>query len=158
MTPYEILLPESPERMPLLADKGREDEVFAVFKKWGLEASEIGIVTDDGKLRVRHHGEIVAEIPNRELADEAPLYDRPHTTPMRKAPVDPPTRLPIADVQAALPTLLAAPDICSKRWIWQQYDYQVRTNTITIPEKTDAAIVRIKETGSSIAMSLDGNG
>src|SRR3954464_2019526 len=157
MTPYEIMLSESQERMLLVADKGREDEVFAVFKKWGLEASEIGVVTDDGKLRVRHHGEIVAEIPNRELADEAPLYDRPHTTPMRKAPVDPPTRLPIADVQAALPTLLAAPDICSKRWIWQQYDHQVRTNTVAGPGY-DAAIIRIKETGTSVAMALDGNG
>ena len=81
MTPYEIMLSESQERMLLVADKGREDEVFRVFKKWGLEAAEIGIVTNDGKLRVRHHGEIVAEIPNRELADEAPLYDRPYTAP-----------------------------------------------------------------------------
>src|ERR1700751_4295239 len=81
MTPYEIMLSESQERMLLVADKGREDEVFAVFRKWGLEAAEVGVVTGDGKLRVRHHGEIVAEIPNRELADEAPLYDRPHTAP-----------------------------------------------------------------------------
>src|SRR6266702_2618358 len=81
MTPYEIMLSESQERMLLVAEKGREDEVFRVFKKWGLEAVEIGIVTGDGKLRVRHHGEIVAEIPNRELADEAPLYHRPYTAP-----------------------------------------------------------------------------
>src|ERR1051325_7820067 len=99
MTPYEIMLSESQERMLLVADKGREDEVFAVFKKWGLEAAEIGIVTDDGKLRVRQHGQVVAEIPNRELADEAPLYDRPHTAPHRRAPLEPPTRLPVADVQ-----------------------------------------------------------
>jgi phosphoribosylformylglycinamidine synthase subunit PurL len=157
MTPYEIMLSESQERMLLVADKGREDEVFAVFRKWGLEAAEVGVVTNDGKLRVRQHGEIVAEIPNRELADEAPLYDRPHTTPMRKAPLDPPQRFPVADVQDALPKLLAAPDICNKRWIWQQYDYQVRTNTIAGPGH-DAAIVRIKETGTSIAMALDGNG
>jgi phosphoribosylformylglycinamidine synthase II len=157
MTPYEIMLSESQERMLLVADKGREDEVFAVFRKWGLEAAEVGVVTNDGKLRVRHHGQIVAEIPNRELADEAPLYDRPHTEPMRKAPLDPPNRLPVADVQDALPKLLAAPDICSKRWIWQQYDFQVRTNTIAGPGH-DAAIVRIKETGTSIAMALDGNG
>src|SRR5690242_14603027 len=107
MTPYEIMLSESQERMLLVADKGREEEVFEVFRKWGLDAVEIGVVTNDGKLRVRQHGEIVAEIPNRELADEAPLYDRPHTAPMRKAPLDPPKRLPPADVQAALPTLLA---------------------------------------------------
>src|SRR5437588_3432498 len=161
MSPYEIMLSESQERMLLVAAKGREDEVYRVFKKWGLEAVEIGIVSDDGKLRVRHHGQIVAEIPNRELADEAPLYDRPYTAPPNPAALparpaaSPHTQ---ADVQSALPVLLAAPDICSKRYIWEQYDYQVRTNTLTRPEQTDAAIVRIKETGTSIAMSLDGNG
>jgi phosphoribosylformylglycinamidine synthase II len=155
MTPYEIMLSESQERMLLVADKGREDEVFAVFRKWGLEAAEVGVVTGDGKLRVRHHGEIVAEIPNRELADEAPLYDRPHTQPPE---VNMPAPVTSGEVGAVLPQLLAAPDICSKRWIWQQYDFQVRTNTIAGPEATDAAIVRIKETGTSIAMSLDGNG
>ena len=157
MTPYEIMLSESQERMLLVADKGREDEVFQVFHKWGLEAAEIGVVTGDGKLRVRHHGEIVAEIPNRELADEGPLYDRPHTTPPA-APAAPASARKPAVVQDALPALLAAPDICSKRWIWEQYDFQVRTNTLTLPEAADAAIVRVKETGTSIAMSLDGNG
>ena len=156
MTPYEIMLSESQERMLLVADKGREQEVLDVYKKWGLDAVEIGVVTNDGRLRVRHHGEIVAEIPNRELADEAPLYDRPHTKPLRRAPMEAPKHTP-ADVQAALPQLLAAPDICSKRWIWQQYDFQVRTNTVAGPG-CDAAIVRIKETGTSVAMSLDGNG
>jgi phosphoribosylformylglycinamidine synthase len=156
MTPYEIMLSESQERMLLVADKGREQEVLDVFKKWGLDAVEIGTVTNDGKLRVRHQGQIVAEIPNRELADEAPLYDRPYTKPLRGAPMEAPVHMP-ADVQAALPVLLAAPDICSKRWIWQQYDFQVRTNTIAGPGY-DAAIVRIKETGTSVAMALDGNG
>ena len=129
MTPYEIMLSESQERMLLVADKGREDEVYQVFRKWGLEAVEIGIVTGDGKLRVRHHGEIVAEIPNRELADEAPLYDRPHTEPLRRAPLEAPD-LPEISVQDALLKLVGAPDVCSKRWIWEQYDHQVRTNTV----------------------------
>jgi len=129
--------------------------VFRVFRKWGLEAVEIGVVTGDGKLRVRHHGEVVAEIPNRELADEAPLYDRPHAKPLKDAAPVP--ELPAGDVQTALPALLASSDLCSKRWIWEQYDFQVRTNTIAGPERTDAAIVRVKETGASIAMSLDGN-
>jgi phosphoribosylformylglycinamidine synthase subunit PurL len=154
MTPYEIMLSESQERMLLVADKGREGEVFDVFKKWGLEASEIGIVTGDGKLRVRHHGEIVAEIPNRELADEAPLYDRPYTHPPEVPNHAPPFT---QDVQNSLPDLMASVDICSKRWIWEQYDFQVRTNTIAGPG-ADAAIVRIKETGTSVAISLDGNG
>ncbi len=155
MTPYEIMLSESQERMLLVAEKGREEEVFQVFRKWGLEAAEIGVVTGDGKLRVTEHGTTVAEIPNRELADEAPLYDRPHRPP--QAPPIPAPNLPKSDIQEALPTLLAAPDICSKRWIWQQYDHQVRTNTVAGPG-AEAAIIRIKETGGSVAITLDGNG
>ena len=155
MTPYELMLSESQERMLLVAEKGREEEVYRVFRKWGLEASEIGVVTDDGKLRVRHHGQVVAEIPNRELADEAPLYHRPYTRPPQRpeAPVNPRWVNP----QDALPALMASADICSKRWIWEQYDYQVRTNTVAGPG-AEAAIVRIKETGNSVAISLDGNG
>ena len=91
MTPYEIMLSESQERMLLVAEKGREEEVFAVFRKWGLDAVTIGEVTGDGKLRVKNHGVVVAEIPNRELADEAPLYDRPHgVAPYRPAPMEAP--------------------------------------------------------------------
>ncbi len=155
MTPYELMLSESQERMLLVAEKGREEEVYRVFRKWGLEAAEVGVVTDDGKLRVRHHGQVVAEIPNRELADEAPLYNRPYTRPPQRpeAPVNPRWMNP----QDALPVLMASLDICSKRWIWQQYDHQVRTNTVAGPG-AEAAIVRIKETGNSVAISLDGNG
>jgi phosphoribosylformylglycinamidine synthase len=155
MTPYEIMLSESQERMLLVAEKGREDEVFRVFRKWGLEAAEIGVVTNDGMLRVKHHRRVVAEIPNRQLADEAPLYDRPHPSPPSRS------RLRSGDgepaIQSSLPRLLASPDLCSKRWIWEQYDFQVRTNTVAGPG-FDAAIVRVKETGSSLALSLDGNG
>ena len=104
MTAYETMLSESQERMLLVAQKGREEEVYRVFRKWGLEAAEIGVVTGDGKLRVKQHGETVAEIPNRELADEAPIYDRPYTRPMRGAAQAP--EMPPADVQAALPALL----------------------------------------------------
>jgi len=166
MTPTEIMLSESQERMLLVAASGREREVFDVFKKWGLDAVAIGRVTDDGKLRVKDHGVVVAEIPNRELADEAPLYDRPHgVAPYRPAPMEPPASFVDTarvaarekrDFNADLETLLASGDLCSKRWIWQQYDYMVRTNTISGPGG-DAAIVRIKETDTSIAMSLDGN-
>jgi phosphoribosylformylglycinamidine synthase len=157
MTPYEIMLSESQERMLLVADKGREAEVYQVFKKWGLEAVEIGVVTGDGKLRVRHHGEVVAEIPNRELADEAPLYDRPHTRPARPETAVPDLSAGM-NAQQALPALLGSMDLCSKRWIWEQYDYQVRTNTLAGPERADAAIVRVKDAGVSAAMALDGNG
>ncbi len=159
MTAYEMLLSESQERMLLVAEKGREEEVFRVFRKWGLDAVTVGVVTDDGKLRIRHHGSVVAEIPNRVLADEAPRYDRPHNTrPYRKAPIQPPAHIPASrDLNADLLRLVASPDLCSKRWIWEQYDYMVRTNTIAGPG-SDAAVVRVKETGTSIAMSLDGNG
>jgi phosphoribosylformylglycinamidine synthase len=157
MTPYEIMLSESQERMLLVADKGREDEVFRVFRKWGLDAVEVGTVTGDGKLRVRHHGAVVAEIPNRELADEAPLYDRPHTLPLRRVPVEAPPIPPSADLKRDLLALLGSGDIAGKSWIWEQYDYRVRTNTIAGPGG-DAAIIRVKETGTSVAMSLDGNG
>ena len=161
MTPYEIMLSESQERMLLVAEGGREQEVFRVFRKWGLDAVTIGHVTDDGILRVKDHGKVVAEIPNRDLADEAPLYDRPHTKPYRPASLDPLPGLLNSDrksfIQSDLIALLSSADICSKRWIWEQYDYTVRTNTVAGPG-SDAAIVRIKETGTSIAMSLDGNG
>jgi phosphoribosylformylglycinamidine synthase len=155
MTPYEIMLSESQERMLLVAAKGREDEVFRVFRKWGLDAVTIGAVTADGLLRVKQHGHTVAEIPNRELADEAPLYNRPHVeSPPRPLAPSPPQ--PVIAPADALTKLLASPGICSKRYIWEQYDYMVRTNTIAGPG-ADAAVVRIKENGVSVAMSLDGN-
>ena len=159
MTAYEMLLSESQERMLLVAERGREEEVFRVFRKWGLDAVTIGIVTPDGNLRVRHLGQVVAEIPNPALADEAPRYNRPHDVkPHRRPPLDRPANLPQStDLSADLLRLVAAPDLCSKRWIWEQYDYMVRTNTIVGPG-SDAAVVRIKETDTSIAMSLDGNG
>ena len=159
MTAYEMLLSESQERMLIVAEKGREDEIFAVFRKWGLDAVTIGVVTEDGKLRIRHHGDLVAEIPNPALADEAPKYDRPHNVkPYRKAPIEPPAHIPASkDLNTDLMSLVASSDLCSKRWIWEQYDYTVRTNTLVGPG-SDAAVVRVKETGTSIAMSLDGNG
>jgi phosphoribosylformylglycinamidine synthase len=157
MTPYEIMLSESQERMLLVAAKGREGEVFQVFRKWGLDAVTIGTVTADGLLRVRQHGRTVAEIPNRELADEAPLYDRPHRRQVAARRARGPSGVaPIPNAQDALMALLASSDICSKRYIWEQYDYMVRTNTLAGPG-ADAAVVRIKENGVSIAMSLDGN-
>jgi phosphoribosylformylglycinamidine synthase len=159
MTAYEMLLSESQERMLLVAEKGREEEVFRVFRKWGLDAVTIGVVTPDGNLRVRHLGHVVAEIPNPALADEAPKYDRPHNVkPHRRAPLDPPAGISApTDLSADLLRLIASSDLCSKRWIWEQYDYMVRTNTIAGPG-SDAAVVRVKETDTSIAMSLDGNG
>ncbi|HVX67846.1 MAG TPA: phosphoribosylformylglycinamidine synthase subunit PurL [Bryobacteraceae bacterium] len=156
MTPYEIMLSESQERMLLVVDKGREEEVLRVFRKWGLDAVTIGTVTGDGLMRVRENGKIVAEIPSRELADEAPLYDRPHTLPYRTAPIEAPP-IPAGNPEKDLLALVGSPDLAAKNWIWQQYDHTVRTNTTQGPGG-DAAIVRIKETDTSIAMALDGSG
>jgi len=156
MTPYEIMLSESQERMLLVVQRGREEEVFRIFRKWGLDAVAVGEVTGDGLLRVRHNGEVVAEIPSRALADEAPVYDRARTRPFRTAPMEGPD-FSSRDLDADLIRLLASGDLCDKSWIWEQYDYMVRTNTVLGPG-ADAAILRIKETGSSLAMALDGNG
>ncbi len=156
MSPYEIMLSESQERMLLVAEKGREEEVFRVFRKWGLDAAVIGTVNDDGMLRVRDHGKIVAEISNRALADEAPVYDRPHTRPHRKAPMEGPA-FHSTDLNGDLRRLLGSPNLSSKHWIFEQYDWSVRTNTLVGPG-SDAAVIRIKETPSLIAMAVDGNG
>ena len=158
MTPYEIMLSESQERMLLVAQRGREDEVYRVFEKWGLDAAEIGEVVADRVLRVKHHGKVVAELSNELLGHDAPLYDRPRTTPRRTAPLDAPQSPEPSEEELlpALRNLLRSPELCSKRWIWEQYDYQVRTNTTAGPG-SDAAVIRIKEAGVSLAMSLDGN-
>jgi phosphoribosylformylglycinamidine synthase len=156
MTPYEIMLSESQERMLLVAHQGREQEVLAVFRKWGLDARIVGHVTGDGMMRVKNHGQVVAEIPSRPLADEAPLYHRPFTKPLREVPMEAPA-FASADLAAGLFTLAGAQDLCDKRWIWEQYDFMVRTNTVLGPG-ADAAVLRIKETGTMIAMALDGNG
>ena len=157
MTAYEMLLSESQERMLLVAERGREEEVFEVFRKWGLDAVRIGSVTPDGLLRVKHQGRFEAEIPNHAIAEEAPKYDRPHTVPLRTAPLDR-TEFVSQDVQDDLLALMRSPDLCSKRQIWQQYDWSVRTNTLVAPGGSDAAVVRVKENGVSLAISLDGNG
>ncbi|HEX4750507.1 MAG TPA: phosphoribosylformylglycinamidine synthase subunit PurL, partial [Bryobacteraceae bacterium] len=156
MTPYEMMLSESQERMLLVAERGREHEVASVFDKWGLDAVQIGVVTADGMLRVKDHGEIFAEIPNRALADEAPRYNRPYSKPLRAAPLSGPD-IRSSDLAGDLKKLLGSADLCSKKWIYEQYDYQVRTNTLAGPG-SEAAVVRIKGTNTSVAMSLDGNG
>ena len=159
MTPYEIMLSESQERMLLVVKRGREAEVEAIFEKWDLHAAHIGQVTDDGVLRVKDHGKIVAEIPNRSLADEAPVYDRPTAVPKYLEQV---RRLDLRALrplspQEALFGVLASPTVGSKRWVYRQYDTMVRTNTL-IPAGMGAAVIRIKGTSRALAMSTDGNG
>jgi phosphoribosylformylglycinamidine synthase subunit PurL len=161
MTPYEIMLSESQERMLLVAQKGREREVFRVFEKWGLDAVEVGRVTSDNRLRVLQHGQIVAEIPNPALTDEAPLYKRPLARWEPPVPREKPDEIHFgtrADFTADLKRLLASPNICSKRWVWQQYDHMVQTNTVEAPGAADAGVIRIKGSRRGLAMALDGNG
>ena len=133
MTPYEIMLSESQERMLFIVRQGREDEVERVFEKWDLHAIRIGCVTDDGLLRVRNNGVTVAEIPNKPLADEAPLYDRPYEAPTdseERQQLVMPHQAPSTSVVDQFLRLIASPAIASKRWVYRQYDHMVRTNTI----------------------------
>src|SRR6202041_1678769 len=166
MTPYEIMLSESQERMLLVAEKGREREVLEVFKKWGLDAVVVGTVTEGGIAKVLNPGQVAAEIPAHPLAEEGPVY--------RRSIAQPPLRHETSadwfsfaaegtSLTANFRKLLASPAIASKRWITEQYDTSVRTNTLAGPGASDAAVVRIKdpETGivkRALALSTDGNG
>jgi phosphoribosylformylglycinamidine synthase II len=166
MTPYEIMLSESQERMLLVAEKGREHEVLAVFKKWGLDAVVVGQVTEGGIARITNNGHVAAEIPAHPLAEEGPVYNRPITAPAPRIEMEKnwfafaPEG---ANLTANFVKLLASPAIASKRWITEQYDTSVRTNTLAGPGASDAAVVRIKDpkTGAvkrALALSTDGNG
>jgi phosphoribosylformylglycinamidine synthase len=160
MTPYEIMLSESQERMLLVVKRGREAEVERIFEKWDLHAVHIGDVTDDGMLRVKHRGEVVAEIPNRALTDEAPVYHRPMARPDYLDEVQQLDLGALSDEAPAGETLLrllGAANIASKRWIFRQYDHMVQTNTVNLPG-VGAGVVRIKGTDRALAMSVDCNG
>ena len=160
MTPYEIMLSESQERMLLVAKAGREREVEEVFEKWDLHAVRVGHVTDTGRVRLFHHGTLVADVPTRALTDEGPVYRRPMDRPSWQTDVQ---QLDLATLpappspQAAFEALLASPIIASKRWAYQQFDHTVGTNTIAQPGRT-AGVVRIKGAKQGIAVSVDGNG
>ncbi|MFZ0807669.1 MAG: phosphoribosylformylglycinamidine synthase subunit PurL [Candidatus Sulfotelmatobacter sp.] len=165
MSPYEIMLSESQERMLLVAQKGREQEVFRVFEKWGLDAVEVGKVTTDDKLRVLRHGKVVAEIPNQALTDDAPVYKRPLQRWEPPVQREMPEHIHIgagSDFTVQLKQLLASPNISSKRWVWQQYDHMVQTNTVEAPGAGDAGVIRIKNSDPGaphrgLAMALDGS-
>jgi phosphoribosylformylglycinamidine synthase len=167
MSSYEIMLSESQERMLLVATKGREDEVLRVFTKWGLDGVIVGTVEPHPRLRIRHHGELVADIPNQSLTDDAPLYHRPVGVWKSPIPLDPSDEILAKlakdrDFTADLKKLLASANVCSKRWVHEQYDTMVQTNTVIGPGG-EAGVMRIKGTGTpgherGLAMALDGNG
>jgi phosphoribosylformylglycinamidine synthase len=172
MSAYEIMLSESQERMLLVAERGKEKEVFQVFHKWGLDAVTVGRVTNDGLLRVRQHGQVVAEIPNGALANDAPVYTRPLLPPKStlSARLDDFTFLvgceaglietflsETQDWNTLLKLAVASPNLSSRQWVWEQYDHMVQSNTMLGPG-SDAAVIRVKGTKKALAMTLDGPG
>jgi len=176
MSSYEIMLSESQERMLIIVHKGREEEVKRIFDKWDLPWSEIGTVTDTGRMVVRHHGKVVADIPARKIADESPVYQREAKEPEYLKQVRAFTLAGVPDTQdplAHLKALLSWPTIASKNWVYRQYDHMVRDNSVVCPG-SDAAVLRIKADSlpaaldtqhatrntpeKFIAMSVDGNG
>lgn len=159
MTPYEILLSESQERMLLVAQPGKEEAVLAVCRKWGIDAAVVGKVTNDGFLRILEGKQVVAEIPADAIAEGAPRYERPSTPPQYQELLQALNLDALPDIKDgidALLQLLASPTIASKRWVYRQFDYMVGTNTVVLPG-SDAAVVRIKGTGKALAMTTDGN-
>jgi phosphoribosylformylglycinamidine synthase subunit PurL len=155
MTPYEILLSESQERMLIIAKRGRENVVREIFAKWDVPCAEIGRVTDDGMMRVRNNGTLAAEIPAKPLADEAPLYSREAVAPPPAPPIDW-ASLPAIDSHEALRQLLRDPTIASKNWVYRQYDHMVRTGTVVSPG-SDAAVFRVREANKILAATTDCN-
>ncbi|MFZ4589212.1 MAG: phosphoribosylformylglycinamidine synthase subunit PurL, partial [Terrimicrobiaceae bacterium] len=155
MTPYEILLSESQERMLVIVKKGEEDKVRAIFEKWDLPYAHVGVVNDDGMMRVREGDNIAVEIPARQLADEAPLYSREAAPKKAPEPLDL-ASVPEADPLTALETLLAHPSIASKQWVWQQYDHMVRLGATVLPG-SDAAVFIVREANKILAASTDCN-
>ena len=162
LTPYEILLSESQERMLIVADRGREDELAAVFEKWDLHAVVIGRITDDGRWRVRWQGQVVADVPAAAISDEAPVYDRPARAPAaalnraiaQGAVVAVPTSR--STPAAALRAIIASPNVASRRMVFRQYDSIVQGNTMVGPG-SDAAVLRIKDSRRGLALKVDSN-
>lgn len=158
MTPYEMMLSESQERMLVVMERGKEQVAFDILKKWGLEVAEIGKVTDDGQLRLYFNGEVVAQVPVPELVDEAPLYERLILAPQKKPGQGvPEPDLDSHDAQVVLLNLLNHPTIAHKKWIYRQYDTTVRTSTVVGPG-SDAAVVLVPGTNRAVALVTDGNG
>lgn len=158
MTAYEMMLSESQERMLIVVKKGREQEIIEIFEKYDLDCVPVGQVTDDKMLRLIHQGQVVAEVPADALAEEAPVYHKPKQVPAyfteyqqleNQEPV-------VEDVQQALLDLVQQPTIASKEWVYDQYDYQVRTSTVVTPG-SDAAVVRVRGTNKALAMTTDCN-
>lgn len=158
MTAYEMMLSESQERMLVVVKKGEEQPIVDLFAKYGLDAVSVGVVTDDKMFRLKHKGEIVAEVPADALAEDAPVYHKPSAVPayytefQQIENVEP----EVTDYKETLSALLQQATIASKEWVYEQYDHQVRTNTVVKPG-SDAAIIRVRGTNKGLAMTTDCN-
>ncbi|GBR73305.1 phosphoribosylformylglycinamidine synthase subunit PurL [Candidatus Termititenax aidoneus] len=162
MTPYEMLLSESQERMVVIVEKGREQSAYDIFSRWGLHAMEIGEIVEGDKLRCIFQNEIVAEVPARSLADDAPVYECEEAEPyylkeVQKVKIETLPDLPRDKAEETLLALLAAPNIASKRCVYEQYDHMVQTNTVVAPGAADAAVLRLKGSDKKIALTTDCN-
>lgn len=159
MTPYEIMLSESQERMLAVVEKGKEQAVLDIFKKWDLDAAVVGHVTNDGIMRVRHKGEVVVELPIAPLVHAAPVYERPSKKPEWQDRVQ---KLELKKVSESknynniFKKLIGSPNLCSRAWVYRQYDHMVGTDTIVLPG-SDAAVLRIKGTDKGVALTVDCN-
>jgi len=164
MTPYEIMLSESQERMLVVCEPGHEEALADIYGKWDLNAQRIGTVTETGRVRAYWHGDEVATLdPAHVAGDDVPVYERDTERPAYLAETRSFETDDVPDVQpdgaeATLTTLLGSPNIASKRWVHEQYDTMVRTNTVVGPGASDAAVVRLKGTGKGLAVKTDGNG
>ncbi len=154
MSAYEMLLSESQERMLMVLDPAKEHEAEAIFRKWGLDFAVVGKTTDTLRFVVKHQGAVKADLPIKELGDAAPLYDRPHRAPPKKDRLDAATVPAPHSHDAALLRLLASPDLCSKRWVYEQYDHLILGNTVQ-PPGGDAAVVRIGDGPKGLALTTD---
>ncbi|MBY6241585.1 phosphoribosylformylglycinamidine synthase subunit PurL [Methylosinus sp. Sm6] len=154
MTAYEMMLSESQERMLMVLRPEQEQEAEAIFRKWGLDFAIIGVTTDTLRFVVKHKGIIEADLPIKELGDEAPVYDRPHVATPKVPVLDPASVTPPVSDSEALVALLATPDLCSKRWVWEQYDHLILGNTVRAPGG-DAAVVRIGEGPKGLVLTTD---
>jgi phosphoribosylformylglycinamidine synthase len=160
MTPYEMMLSESQERMLFVVEPKDEAQAREIFERWGVICAKVGKVTDDGRLRLFHHGEVVGDMPVNALVDECPIYNKPSAVPAyyeQNAAVDTLRYEEVKDLGGALNKILSSPSVASKKWVYEQYDYMVRTSTAVRPG-SDAAVVTIHGTRKGLAMTTDCNG
>ena len=154
MSAYEMMLSESQERMLMVLKPEKEAEAEAIFRKWGLDFAIVGETTPDKRFVVRHRGVEMANLPIKELGDEAPVYDRPYKMTMAQPVIEPASIEPPIGHADALEKLMASPDLVSKRWVWEQYDHLILGNTVQRPGG-DAAVVRINEGPKGLALTTD---